>query len=276
MENYDVKSVGIIIPVYNGKKYICQTIQSCLNQEYENVEILIIDDCSTDDSYVVINEFIKSYSGHKKINIFKNEKNIGVLGSCNKAAGMLETYWIIFLGQDDLLPLNYIKNIILKTTLSNSFAFCNPMKIDKDGNEIGLCRHDDSILHDKRTMYRELSKECIIASTGLMINHKLFDSVNGFNTQYRNYGEWNLWIRLIKTGECVYIDSEHSLYRRHDTNMTNSFVQKSKMKELQKYWNSCRRLAQKELLTSFIDLLDSKIYYIKANALYWVKKVIGR
>lgn len=272
----DVKNVGIIIPVYNGKDYVCQTIQSCLDQEYKDIEILIVDDCSTDESFTIINEFIKHYTGAKKINLIKNEKNTGVLGSCNKAASMLNTYWLIFLGQDDLLPVNYIKNILLKTKPSYSFAFCNPMKIDKDGKEIGLCRQDAPFLYNKGTMYRELSKECVIASTGLLINHAMFDNVNGFDTQYKNYGEWNLWIRLLEDGECIFIDSEHSLYRRHSTNMTNSFTQKSKKKELQKYWNSCRRLAQKKLLTSFPDLLSSKIYYFKMNIYYFAKKMIGR
>lgn len=269
--SYSNNTVGIIIPVYNGKEYVCQTIESCLDQEYEDIDILIVDDCSTDSSYSVIEDYIKKYNGIKKIRLIKNEENIGVLRSCNKAAEMVNTAWILFLGQDDLLPANYIKTILSHVESRHSFAFCNPIQIDKDGNEIGLCRRNVNSLYSSKSLYRELSKECVIASTGLLINHNRFNEVNGFDTLYRNYGEWNLWIRLLERGEYLYVDSVHSFYRRHNTNMTNSFMQKSKAKELQKYWNSCRKLAQKKLLTSSFDRLGSLFYYIKSNVIYWIK-----
>lgn len=65
--------VSVIMPVYNSEKYLNEAIQSILNQTYENIELIIIDDCSTDFS----KEIIKNINS-EKINLIKNEKNMGV------------------------------------------------------------------------------------------------------------------------------------------------------------------------------------------------------
>ncbi|MEH7321092.1 glycosyltransferase family 2 protein, partial [Priestia megaterium] len=89
-------TVSVIIPTYNVEAYIKETIQSVLNQTYQNFEIIIVDDCSTDGTVNVIKQFQDT-----RINLFLNEKNSGPSYSRNKAINLAKGEWIAILDSDD-------------------------------------------------------------------------------------------------------------------------------------------------------------------------------
>ena len=78
--------VSIIMPNYNGGKYLKETLESVLAQTYTNWELLFVDDCSTDNSLEIINEY---QARDKRIKIFKNEKNAGITRCARQKAGGL-------------------------------------------------------------------------------------------------------------------------------------------------------------------------------------------
>ena len=90
--------VSIIMPSYNTGKYIEDSIKSVLDQTYKNWELIIVDDCSTDDT----EKSIKKYLKDKRIKFYKNEKNSGAAISRNKALKIAKGRWIAFLDSDDL------------------------------------------------------------------------------------------------------------------------------------------------------------------------------
>ena len=89
--------VSIIMPSYNTASFISKTIESVLNQTYKNWELLIVDDCSTDDT----DEIVSKYND-KRIVYLKNEKNSGAAISRNRALRNAKGKWIAFLDSDDL------------------------------------------------------------------------------------------------------------------------------------------------------------------------------
>lgn len=265
-----MSKVAIIIPMYNGKDYIGKTIDSCVNQDFKDIEVLIIDDFSVDDSYEYVKKYIKKYSEFN-ISIRKNDTNSGVLATCNEGATLTDSEWILFLGQDDVLPKNYLLELLKHVDENISFAFCNPMMIDKNDHEIRRCRDNTSLYENKKSLCARLAQECVIASTGLIINRSKFLAVGGFDTKYKNYGEWNLWIRLLCVGDFYFFENGYSYYRRHDTNMTNSFRNKNKVKTLHKYWNECRKKAIHEFKLEFIDFQKAFFHYIIENLKYGLR-----
>jgi len=104
--------VSIILPVYNGMKYIKKTIESLLSQDYENFEIMVIDDCSTDGSF----EFIKDlfYGDHPNwnIRILKNIKNLGCIATCNRAIRLSKGEYIFRTDQDTLYDHNVLTQLM--------------------------------------------------------------------------------------------------------------------------------------------------------------------
>ena len=125
------KKVLIIIPTYNGEKYIKETIDSCLNQSYKNIEVIVIDDCSSDNTV----EILRSYDD--KIDLYVNRINQGIAKNLNKMLlGRTEDFYI-FLGHDDILPKNHVKIMVSEFDDNTLFVHCNNIVIDKDGKEIG-------------------------------------------------------------------------------------------------------------------------------------------
>ena len=90
--------VSIIMPSYNTGRYIAESIRSILAQTYADWELLIVDDCSSDDTDEVVAQFL----GDERIRYFKNERNSGAAVSRNRALREAKGRWIAFLDSDDL------------------------------------------------------------------------------------------------------------------------------------------------------------------------------
>ena len=82
--------VSICIPSFNNEKSISYTIDSILNQTYENIEIILIDNCSTDNTFNVMQKYLD-----KNIKIYKNDENIGVVGNCTGRTFVNSISWSI-------------------------------------------------------------------------------------------------------------------------------------------------------------------------------------
>lgn len=97
--------ISIIIPVYNGEKYLHRCLDSVINQSYQKLEIIIVNDGSTDTSLEICEEYQKR---DRRIQIIKTE-NAGVSSARNRGMELVKTEWILFLDADDELPLNAIE-----------------------------------------------------------------------------------------------------------------------------------------------------------------------
>lgn len=104
------KVVSIIIPVYNNEEYLEKCIDSILNQSYTNLEVLLLDDGSKDNSYTIMKEYEKKYP--KVIKIFKNKANMGVSKTRNKALDIASGDYVLFVDSDDYIDTNYIETLI--------------------------------------------------------------------------------------------------------------------------------------------------------------------
>lgn len=125
---------SIIMPSYNTAPYIKETIQSVLDQTYTNWELIIVDDCSTDNT-----EEVLATINDSRIRYFKNEKNSGAAVSRNKALREAKGQWIAFLDSDDLwMPEKLEKQINFMKKNRYSFSYTNYEEIDVDGNKTGI------------------------------------------------------------------------------------------------------------------------------------------
>ena len=138
---------SIVIPVHNSEKYLFQCIQSILSQKYSNVEIIIVDDCSTDKSLAIIRSFVKKYNN---IKIICNNKNEGVSVCRNKGLSKAVGKYIFFLDSDDYLlndGLKKLANLIQNNNGINLIIFTH--YIMKAGNKF---------IKSKKIFFRNFSK----------------------------------------------------------------------------------------------------------------------
>ena len=102
---------SIVIPNYNYGHFIRQTLESAVHQTYPNLEIIVVDDGSTDDSVSIVQEYEKQYDN---VTLYKNEKNLGVVGNHNKAVSLSKGTYICVLSSDDYLDVHFIEECVRK------------------------------------------------------------------------------------------------------------------------------------------------------------------
>lgn len=141
--------VSIIMPSWNTAKFIAESIQCVINQTYQNWELLIVDDCSTDDSDVVVGPFLKD----PRIKYFHNEKNSGAALTRNKALREAQGEWIAFLDSDDLwMPEKLEKQIGFMREHGYALSYTEYEKIDEEDKPLDIYVTGPDVVN-KRKMY---------------------------------------------------------------------------------------------------------------------------
>lgn len=128
--------VSILMPNYNGSKYIGEAIMSCENQDYENIEIIIVDDGSTDDSLKIITEYLNRYNN---IKLF-SQSNKGGCAARNLAFEKSTGDFIMYLDSDDLISHNKISSQVnlLRQKSQNDISFCQWGRFHKDIKDVSF------------------------------------------------------------------------------------------------------------------------------------------
>jgi glycosyltransferase involved in cell wall biosynthesis len=128
------KLVSIIIPVYNRENVIARNIYSAINQTFQNIEVICIDNCSTDKTWEMIQLYAKA---DKRIKIFRNESNIGPVRNWKKGLEMAEGNYIKYLWSDDVIAPTCVEKMvkILDENMDVGFVY-SCAQIRNDENEI--------------------------------------------------------------------------------------------------------------------------------------------
>ncbi len=100
--------ISVIIPVYNVEKYLEKCVESIINQTYKDIEIILVEDCSTDNSYDICKRLKQKYP---QIVLLRNEKNSGSSASRNKGMAIARGEYLIFTDSDDSVSPNYLKTL---------------------------------------------------------------------------------------------------------------------------------------------------------------------
>lgn len=132
MTNKQEELISVIIPMYNAEEYIEYAIHSVIVQTYSNLEIIILDNCSTDKSFDIVSRIQDN-----RIRLIKNEQNIGLNGSVNKGIDLAKGAYIKFLCADDALEPNCIEEAYSQAKSKNvDLIYLNCRYIDSAGNRI--------------------------------------------------------------------------------------------------------------------------------------------
>lgn len=110
--------ISIILPTFNVEKYIARAIESCINQSFKDIEIIIVDDCGSDKSINIAKEYAKK---EERIKIIHNEKNLGTFATRNNGVKHSNSEYLMFLDPDDYLDPDACEKLIL---LINTYKIC--------------------------------------------------------------------------------------------------------------------------------------------------------
>lgn len=157
--------VSVIIPVYNTEKYLRQCLDSVVNQTLRNIEIICIDDKSTDNSLQILQEYAQK---DNRLKIVKNKKNSGSAASRNKGVLLAKGEYIGFVDSDDYISLDYYKNLLEKAILfyADISATSKAYVFSEDGRGF----YKNLGLNNKSIISNNIDKGNIIITTGVSCN----------------------------------------------------------------------------------------------------------
>lgn len=194
------------MPSYNTADYISDSIKSVLNQTYDNWELIIIDDYSTDSSIDVIKTFDDS-----RIKLFQNETNSGAAVSRNNALREAKGRWIAFLDSDDLwLPTKLEKQIHFMEDNCYSFSYTCYGEIDEFGNPTGV--HVSGPKTITRTGFYNY---CWPGCLTVMYDVNTIGLIQIEDIKKNN--DYAMWLKVSQKSNCYLLDEELAFYRRGRT-----------------------------------------------------------
>lgn len=213
--------VSVCLPVYNGERTIKETLDSIIEQTYDNIEIIVVDNCSTDNTV----EIVKSIQCDK-IRLYCNDANLGMAGNWNKCLEYVKGKYIQFVCADDLLlPESVEKKVKMIRKDSNISMVFSASQIINDNNQMVMERHQyhkscivDGTKLAKKSYY---SKNLYGEPSNVLFRADLIEIVGKFalNTCYTT--DWDMWLRLSCQGKVGYVDQVLMKYRISISNETS-------------------------------------------------------
>lgn len=215
--------VSVIIPNYNHHRYLKERIQSILDQEYSNYEIIILDDCSSDNSIEVIERF---RTNSKVSHICMNEKNSGsTFKQWEKGIKLAKGEYIWIAESDDSADPQLLSTIMkgLFECPSAVLSFCNSSLIDSNGDTLdGEPDYDDyctsfySVHHGINFIYdKMLYHNRIYNASAVVFKKEIWEMVSKEFTQYRFCGDWVFWMEAMSCGDIVWVHKKYNKFRKH-------------------------------------------------------------
>lgn len=195
--------VSIIMPSYNTASFIEETIQSVLNQTYTNWELIIVDDCSTDNTNEVV-DTIKDC----RIHYLKNEKNSGAEISRNKALREAKGQWIAYLDSDDLwMPEKLEKQIKFMEENGYVFSYTNYEEIDVDGYKTGV-----KVTGPKKITKTGMFNYCWPGCLTVMYDANKIGLIQIEDIKKNN--DYAMWLKVCRKADCYLLDEILGQYRK--------------------------------------------------------------
>ena len=207
--------ISIILPTYNGASYIRQSIESCLSQTYDNIELIIVDDCSTDNTPEIIREYAQR---DKRVRMITNEKNMELPTSLNIGHRYAKGEYLTWTSDDNYYLQNAIEELVTRILLLKAdIVYANTLIIDEKGD-----------LNANRFFggqYRtgpadDLPLKNPIGSC-FLYKRTVFEYIEGYDEEKFCSEDWDYWLRCFNAGFAFeHLDKILYAYRYHSKNLT--------------------------------------------------------
>lgn len=203
--------VSIIMPSYNTAKFIQETIESVLAQTYVNWELIIVDDCSTDNT----GEIVAPYLSDLRVRYIQNEKNSGAAVSRNRALQEAKGKWIAFLDSDDLWhPQKLKKQIAFMEKNQYHFSYTEYSEIDEDSTPLGR-----SVSGPKKITKLGMYNYCWPGCLTVMYDADMVGIIQIQDIKKNN--DYAMWLKVIKKTDCYLLSENLASYRKRGGSISN-------------------------------------------------------
>jgi hypothetical protein len=223
-------TVSVIIPNYNHARFLRQRIDSVLGQTYPNFEVILLDDCSTDESRSIINE----YEADPRVRVEFNEKNSGsTFKQWNKGVRLAQGEYVWIAESDDYADQNLLERLVatLDADSNIAFAYCRSWRLSEEDTLDGFA---DSYLERPRwtaDYCADGREECrnffvvyntIPNASASVFRKAVYEAVGGADESLQLCGDWKLWAAMALTGKVAYLSEPLNYFRFHEQSVRDT------------------------------------------------------
>lgn len=203
--------VSIIMPSYNTGRFISETIESVLDQTYPNWELIIVDDCSTDNT----DEVVGRYLADKRIRYIKNDVNSGAAVSRNRALREAKGRWIAFLDSDDLWMAEKLeKQLNFMIDTGCHFSYTKYIEIDETSTPNGK-----SVSGPKRITKHGMYNYCWMGCLTVMYDAETVGLVQIEDIKKNN--DYAMWLKACQKADCYLFNETLAKYRKRSGSISS-------------------------------------------------------
>lgn len=215
--------VSIIMPAYQAEKYIGEAIQSVLSQTCSDWELIIIDDCSSDNTEQLVKSYVEKYSN---IHYYRNEKNLGVAETRNYGVSVAAGEWIAYLDSDDCWHPEKLQRQLEKAEKEQAeLIFTGSSFINENSQPLNFY-----FSAPEKVNYRELLKQNVISCSSVLLRKELAEAypMKCASTLHEDFA---VWLQILRDkGICAYGVNEPLLvYRIHSNSKSGNKWKAAKM-----------------------------------------------
>lgn len=231
--------ISIIMAAYNAENTIGQAITSVIQQTYTDFELIIINDCSTDRTVDVINEFIKRDT---RIILINNSKNMGVSYTRKHGLDEAKGSWIAILDSDDLwLPEKLAKQVEFQKKTNADLLYTGSGFMNVDGKQINWKLNVPEVI-----TYRQLLKQNILSNSSALVRKDLYEKYYVIGDDMHE--DFAIWLQILRNGIKAYgINEPLLIYRLDDKSKSGN-----KLKAAMMNWSTYRYIG--------LNLLEAAYY----------------
>lgn len=219
-----MKKISVVLPVYNGEKYLKESIQSIINQTYSNWELIVVNDASTDGSLNIVNQFMKIDTRIKCIN---NRINKKLPESLNVGFRQASGEYLTWTSDDNIYADNAFEIMadVLNKEQEIGMVFCDQNYIDEEGKVIG----NNSIGREKDTSKLYI-QDCIGAC--FMYRSNVIETIGEYDKSMFLVEDYDYWVRLSLKFKIKHIMARPYFYRLHSNSLSENSVTEVRNKKI--------------------------------------------
>ena len=220
----DGPRVSVVMPVYNGERYVAEAVESILSQSFQDFEFLVFDDGSEDRTFAIINEYA---TRDHRIHLVR-KRHQGYVPWLNEGLAASRGEFIARMDADDIsLPERFARQVeYLREHVSCSAVGCGLLLIDPDGSP--LCYRIFEGDHDKLDAKQIMGEFPAIAHPASMIRRSSLIKAGGYREEYESMEEFDLWLRLAEHGRLANLPNVLFKYRQHHQSVNATQVMRQK------------------------------------------------
>lgn len=240
IENGQPGLVSIVVASYNHAEFLAQRMDSLIAQTYPHIEIIVIDDCSTDGSLQVL----ERYESDPKVRLIACDKNGGWVAVSNQGIELSRGEFVIFANCDDACEPELIERLVSAMSSANNVgvAFCRSWLVDEHNNRLSddlqiqqqsfreRCAVDT--LMSGAEMGKFLLHSCVIPNlSAALIRRQCFSAVGVLSPDFRACSDWDLFFRIAERFDFAYVSQPLNLFRQHETTIRSSMKERATYEE---------------------------------------------